>query len=197
MNWAELVQEVYTKTNRADLVAETAQALRTATMECHLRDTFDKDIREGGIQLSTAAAIFQLDIPSLFPLYRQFSYLRIWDPVTVTPGEFFDLITPNVILDDYGWDRTQVAYVGGQLLNVRARGDISGLLYGYFALPVTAPVTAYRSWIAADYPDAIWTRAAAKVLRDIGNLEEANKQQEVAVNWLNLVVSAALEQKAR
>lgn len=197
MNWAELVDAVYTKTNRPDLVAETEQALRTATMECHLRDTFDKDIREGGIQLTAAASIFQLDIPSLFPLYRQFSYLRVWDPVLLEVGEFFDFIQPNAVLDDYGWDRTQVAYVGGQLLNVRARADVSGLLYGYYALPVVSPSTAYRSWIAADYPDAIFIRAAAKVLRDMGNLEEANKQQTTADTWLQILVNAALEQKAR
>ena len=48
--FAELLADVYTLTNRSDLIAETKLAVKMATLKMHQRDYFYKDIRETGIQ---------------------------------------------------------------------------------------------------------------------------------------------------
>lgn len=44
-----LVSDVYTLTNRPDLVAETALAVKKATLKMHHVDFFARDIWESGI----------------------------------------------------------------------------------------------------------------------------------------------------
>jgi hypothetical protein len=190
----ELVAQVNVYTNRADLVAETELAVRQATLLLHSSDMYSKDMLEGAAVLAFSASNFQLDMPSLFPRFRAFSYLRTWDAIAQLPGTFFEVLRdPRAILDEYGTQRTQIAYVAGMSLNIKAAADINGIMWGYISSPPVWPKASYKSWIAFEWPEAIHVAAAAHVYRAIGNMEEANKFQAYTDVWIKTLQTNNLE----
>src|SRR6185295_20149240 len=96
--FSEIVADVYTITNRQDLVAETALAVRQSTLAVHRSDYYPKDVQELAVPFVTPVASFQIDIPSVFPNWRNFSYIRPWDPITGSPSSILlSDIRPDVI----------------------------------------------------------------------------------------------------
>jgi hypothetical protein len=71
----QLVNMVYTETNRPDLVAETQQAVFEATLSCHLSDFYLNDIQQAQITFTNADYIQQIETSSL-PAYRNFAFFR-------------------------------------------------------------------------------------------------------------------------
>ena len=59
MTLNELIAEVYTITNRPDLVAQTLMAVRSATLKLHQSDYYYKDIFETGFQFTSAEYLQQ------------------------------------------------------------------------------------------------------------------------------------------
>src|SRR6185312_3840961 len=120
-----LIDDVYTLTNRPDLVAETSLAVRSATLKLHSLDNWYKDIYQTGIQWNPVDYIQSLEYRTLVPRYRKFKYLRKYSPPTGNDmmgydGDFFTLITPDNTLDDYGINRENVCYVAGAYINIRS-----------------------------------------------------------------------------
>ncbi len=172
----DTLAEVYTLTGRPDLVAETKIALRQATLAAHLSEVFPRDRVEIPLTL-TSAQIFQLDIPTYFPNWRSFAYIRPYD---LTTGSFSDIIigpdqfiAPDGIFDEYLIEKVNVAYVAGNNLNIRLSAAYGGLVVGYYQRPVLTPDAAYESWIAREHPAVVILDAAKRVLDIIGYQEAA------------------------
>jgi hypothetical protein len=183
-----IVTDVYSITNRPDLVAETELAVRQATIQMHSFDLYAKDMKEGQINLVKPLSRFQLDLVTLLPRFRALSYLRVIDPLTLTTGKFFEILTdPGAILDEYAVERVQICYIAGASLNVKAEADLQGLLYGYIALPPVFPKNFYTSWIASEWSEFLIPAAAAKIFRSVGRLEEANSFSKMGEEG-NLVI---------
>jgi hypothetical protein len=172
MTLAELIQEVYTITGRPDRVAETASAIKSATLKAHQSDFYYKDIFETGVAFSSAAFIQQLDYRALLPLWRANKYLRKYDNNTGTPGAFLTLIQPELVLDRYTVEKTNIYYFAGAYANIKSETSEQYYLMGCYLNP-DITTAGYNSWIAKDHPYAIVFDAAATVFKAIGKDEEA------------------------
>lgn len=180
--FAELVADVYTATNRPDLVTQTALAVKVATLKAHQSDFYPKDIFETGITWSPAAYQQSLAYRTLVPRWRALKYLRKYDN-SVSPGEagkFFDILTPEQVLDGYGIQKDDVCYLGGEQLEIRSSTQDGYMLLGCYVNPILDSAS-YNSWIALDHPYCIVYMAAQKILNDIGFDEQARRlDKEIA-----------------
>lgn len=180
--YSDLVADVITITNRPDLIDLTKLAVRHATLKAHKLDFFPKDIYETGIQWQTPAYIQSLEYRNLVPRWRALKYLRKYD-FTTSPGkagEIFKVITPELILDEYEFQKDNVCYLAGESLEIRSNTKDAYMLLGCYRHPDTTEAN-YDSWIALDQPSAIVYEAARSVFKQIGFDEQAKEMQsEVA-----------------
>lgn len=193
MTLAELLAAVYVETNRPDLVAETTQKVKSATLNLHCIDFFYKDIQSAQVVFDETAYIQQLDTGGL-PFYRSLSFLRKNDPTlsawqqdplnlptlqnaAVTPNismGFIEIITPDNILDEFGVERLDVAYQAGSVVNIKSSTSLLYALIGYYRYPDIKDAS-FNSWIARELPYAIVYNAASAVLQSIGMMDAARK----------------------
>ena len=179
-----LLADVYTLTNRADLVGETTYALRAATLKAHQSDFYPKDIVESGVEFALAGYTQQLVYKALFPQWRAIHYARKTD--TTTPSDFFEVITPTDILDSYGVEKANVCYHAGSTINFRSSTEFQYLLVGYYANPITLPDT-YESWIADEHPSLIVFDAAATIFKTIGYDEQHASYRDMVATEIALL----------
>lgn len=190
MNFSELLQEVYDLTKRPDLVAETTLAIKSATLKAHMSDFYSKDIHETRITTDTADYIHGIDYISIISNFRSLKYLRKYDLVTATPGDFINVIEPEEVLDSYGVELTDVCYIAGRVLEVKSSTQIDNMLLGCYVLPIVT-TSGYSSWIANLYPYAIIMEAARVVFKAIGYDEQsAAFERLVAEQYVLLKMSA-------
>lgn len=162
-----IVNAVYTITNRPDLVAETQQAVKSATLQLHRQDYFYKDLFETALQFSTSDYIQNIDYRLLFPRYRSLRYLRKFDPTGLTldngVGILFKIKTPDQVLDSYGEQVTDMAYIAGSLIQIKSSTLIQYALIGVFLNPIVATPETYSSWISDEAFYAVVYQAASIV----------------------------------
>lgn len=186
--YSDLVADVITVTNRPDLVDLTKLAVRHATLKAHKLDFFPKDIYETGIQWQTPAYIQSLEYRNLVPRWRALKYLRKYD-FTTSPGkagDIFKVITPELILDDYNFQKDNVCYLAGESLEIRSNTKDANMLLGCYRHPDTTEAT-YDSWVALDQPTAIVYEAARSVFKQIGYDEQASEMQSEVTDQYSLL----------
>ena len=182
MTFDELVTEVYSLTNRPDLVAETKLAVKAATMKAHQTDFYSKDIYETYVDLGdTASYSFSLDYITLISNFRALSYIRT----------FLEVISPLEVLDRYGATRLNVAYIAGRVIEMKAATTFSKCILGCYVLPVVTEA-GYTSWIAQLYPYAIVFEAARVVFKTIGYDEQSAAYEGLVGEQFNLLRASAL-----
>jgi hypothetical protein len=186
MTLTELINEVYTITNRPDRIAETASAIKSATLKAHHSDFFWKDIFEAGIAFSTSDYIQSFMYREVVPLWRATKYLRVWDNVNQTAGRFIDLILPEQVLDRYLVEKTNIYYAAGAEITIKVDTQQQYFLMGCYVHP-DVTTTGYNSWIALDQPYAIVFDAAATVFKAIGKDEEAAAFRTLVPEQLQLL----------
>lgn len=186
MNYNELVQEVYTLTGRPDLTGETASAIKAATLKAHTSDFYSKDIYETGIQFESTDYRQSLDLYNLISNFRAIKYLRRVTDANDDEGTFIEIITPEELLDGYGSNRSDVAYVAGRVLEIRSSVEFQYALLGCYVMPIVR-VEAYSSWIADLYPYAIVHEAVRIVLATIGYVEEAARYSQLVAEQYALL----------
>jgi hypothetical protein len=191
MTFDELIEEVYLLTNRPDLVGETKSAVKAATLKAHKTDFYSKDIFESGIEFDTTDFRQSLDYVSLFSNFRAFKYFRRVDSATDDVGAFIEIITPEEVLDSYGCNRTDIAYVAGRVLEIRASVSFSKALLGAYVYPVVRE-GAYLSWVAEQAPYAIVYEAARVVFKSLGQIEESNAQAQLVAEEYSLLKLSAV-----
>jgi len=193
MTFDELIKEVYLITNRRDLVSETTSAVKAATLKAHKTDYYSKDIYETGISFETAGYTQSLDYINLLSNFRAFKYLKRVETATDTDGFLLAIITPEEVLDSYGANRLDVAYVAGRVIEIRSSVSFQYALLGCYVYPIVRE-GAYLSWVAEQAPYAIIHEAARKIFRSIGNIEQSNAQSQfVAEEYTELKLSAVTD----
>lgn len=168
-----LVNDVYTLTNRPDLVGETLLAVRNATLKAHSSDFYPKDLFETGIIFDYEQAQQTFAYKELIPRWRALKYLReySYSGNTGTPGKFLDVVTPETLLDSYNIHKEDVCYLAGYQLQIRAKAASKYFLLGCYVHPTVTPDN-YNSWIADEHPSAIIYEAAATIFKTIGYDEQ-------------------------
>jgi hypothetical protein len=183
---AELIADVYTLTNRPDLVNETKLAVKAATLKAHHSDFYPKDLFETGIAWSPVDYIQSLEYRTVIPRWRAFKFLRKYDSAAGQPGTFFQLLTPEQILDRYGIQKDNICYVAGEMLEIRSSTQDTNMLLGCYLHPDISD-TGYSSWIALDHPYFIVYEAARTLFKSIGFDEQsAQMNQLVAEQFAGL-----------
>lgn len=172
MTFDELVDDVITLTNRPDLVARTDSAVRAATLKAHHLDFFSKDLFETGVNFEELNFKHSFDYTGLVSNFRAFKYLRKASDACDDTGIFFDIITPDELLDSYGSNRTDIAYVAGRALEIRSSNEFQFALLSCYVHPVITK-SGYCSWIALQYPYAIIYEAVRTLFKGIGYDEQA------------------------
>jgi len=187
MNLAELQQEVYTITNRPDLVNETLTAIRSATLKLHQLDYFYKDVFETGVVFIAPAYKQQLDYRALIPQWRALKYLRRTDSQGMDTGPFFEIVTvPELTIDQYQTNRDNICYVAGSLIQIRSSTEFQYAILGCYVNP-NITVSGYNSWIALDHPYAIVFEAAASVFKMIGETDQFAAYTRLAMEHQELL----------
>lgn len=173
MTLAELVQEVYTITNRPDRSAETSSAIRAATLKAHQSDYYYKDLYENGVAFDSAEFHQQFAYRELVPRWRAFKYFRYYDAVGMAPGKFLTLVPPEMVLNaTYKIPREDIIYIAGEYAQIKLSAKQQYFLLGCYVNPDITDA-GYNSWIGKDHPYAIVYDAAATVFKAIGKDEEA------------------------
>ena len=167
MTLTELQNEVYAITNRPDLASQTQSAVRNATLSLHQSDYYYKDILETGISFPTSDFLQQWEYADPVPLFRSLKYIRKTDLSGSQDGAFFTIIPPELVVDSYGINQENVAYVAGSTIQLRSSTAIQYVLLGCYINP-NITVSGFSSWIANEHPFAIVALAAARIFKQIG-----------------------------
>jgi hypothetical protein len=191
MTFDELLEEVYLITNRRDLVAETKSAVKAATLKAHKTDFYSKDIFESGVEFPTADFRQSLDYITLFSNFRAFKYFRRVEDETDDVGAFIEIIAPESVLDDYGCNRSDIAYVAGRVLEIRSSVEFSKALLGAYVLPVVRE-GAYVSWVAEQFPFVIIYESARVLFKAIGFDEQSATFTQMFAEEVSLLKLSAL-----
>ncbi len=189
-SFTELCNDVYTITNRPDLIAETKLAVKQATLKMHQLDYFPKDLYETGIIWDPIAFIQSLAYKTLIPRWRTLKYLRKYQDGRA--GEFFKLLSPDETLDRYAINRDNICYIAGDQLEIRSNTEDATMLISCYLHPDITEAN-FTSWIADEHPYALISDAAATVFKMIGFDEQAsymkqNVTEQVAMLRQNQII---------
>lgn len=215
MTFDELVQEVYTLTNRPDRVGETQVAIRAATLRSHHLDFFYKDIQEQYLTFATSDYYQQIALTSIFN-FRALSYMRKYYPGVVgdqtyqagqvpplqnigyypgnnlPDGREIKIITPTNVLDSYGMNKVDVAYIAGSTIQIKSGDQIQNILFGYYQNP-DVTMQGYNSWIAREHPYAIVYDAASTIFKTIGYDEQVTFYNALVQQEQNQVILSNIQ----
>ena len=190
---ASLIADVYTLTNRPDLVGETALAVKAAVLKAHQSDDYIKDFSEYSISFSASDYYQSLDYKSVIPLWRKPRYIRKYDATANTggPGDFLKYIEPEKVVDEYGASRQDIFYIAGSNIQIRSSTTLQYMLVGAYVNPdVTSG--GFKSWIADDHPFAIIYEAAAIIFKTIGYDEQVPVYRGMVAEQLQLLKQHAV-----
>lgn len=196
MQLSELIAEVYTITGRPDLVAETASAIRKATLKMHSLDFFYRDLQETVVGFSTAAYKQQYDLGVNLPDYRAIKYIRQWNATHVGSERFLERVEPDVLLDSYGAEGKDIWYVAGTMLNMKCYALLTNVVIGYYRHP-NITTNLFSSWIAIEQPFAIIEEAAVNIFQMIGHSEMKATYERMSAGNMQLLRQNYLDAQAR
>ena len=185
-----LLNDVYTITNRPDLVSESTMAVRAATIKAHNSDFYPRDLLESRVQFSAADYFQALAYKTLFPRFRALSYVRKYEGGEAT--DMLEIISPTDIFDSYNAAKENVCYLAGEVIQIRSNTEITDILIGVYNSPDTLPDT-YSSWIAESYQFAITAEAAGMVFGMIGSAEDAATYKRIAAEHLLQMRNASIQ----
>lgn len=179
MNFAELVAEVKSITRRPDLEQRIMSAIQAATLKIHHMDFWYKDLIEVTVEFSDPQFISNFAPTDVIPRFRKAKYLRIWEgDAAGIPTRFLTPIQIENVLDGYGYQKSDVFYQAGNLIQIRTRAPLQRALFGCYAHP-NVTTSAYSSWIAVEEPYAIIHEACRVIYREIGYAEQASVQESL------------------
>lgn len=194
MDFNQLVEEVVTLVKRNDRQAEIQSAIRSATLKAHRKDFYYRDLSESGVQFKEPDFIQNFQPTQIFgSRFRKLKYIRYWNydvPSSTGYGAPGDLLTPidiENIKDLYGYTKTDVYYMAGELIQIRTARPLSHCLVGVYLNPVIATPETYQSWIADMYPYAIIYEAARQVFMRIGRPADAQSMASLVAEEYTLL----------
>lgn len=179
MTFAEMVAEVISITRRPDLQTKIEAAVKASTLKAHQSDYFFNDLTEVAVEFDAARFIQNFRPKDILPRYRQVKYMRIWDGGADPEAKatfFLENIHIEDAIDGYGYDKLNVFYMAGDLLQIRARCKVEHILMGAYRHPQVTEV-GFDSWIADEYPYAIIYDAARAIFFATNFQEQASQMR--------------------
>ena len=194
--FTDLCNDVYELTNRPDLVAETKVAVKAATLKAHQSDYYYKDIYELGVSFPTADYVQSLEYRLLVPKYRALKYIRKTDAVGKDDGVLLTILTPEEVVDSYGMNKVNIAYVAGQVIQIKSSDQLQ---YVYMGCYINPDITegSYNSWIALDHPYAIIYDASATIFKMIGFDEQTAVFRQMVAEQIGEIRLSNIESTGR
>lgn len=174
---ASLTIDLYTITQRPDLVAMTQLHLKNALLKAHSADFYLKDLFETNFQFGTAASQYQLDYKALIPRWRTAKYITTVDPIALTVLRKLTPIPIEKWIDGYGYQRDYIYYLAGTQLQIRCTDQPKVFGLGVYLYPDTT--LASPSWIADEFPFAILYEAARTLFKSIGYDEQSASMEKL------------------
>lgn len=162
-------------TNRPDLVTETDTAIRQAVRSAHRSGTYYRDLVSVPLTGITAEQIQQIDLSSAAPNFRRLA--------TVGPTGYDLQYSEAGVLDLFDQDkypRTDIFYIIGTTLHIRAASPMTDITLVYYKHPTTNPIASLDSWIALEHQDLIICSAAATVLGMVNEPEIKTRAESLA-----------------
>lgn len=183
----DILADVLSLTNRADLESESELALRSATLSAHAIGAFPRDAVVASVPIPNGAYIASLDAQVLFPRLRGLSSVQIMDSsLNILQDPEIEIVELGDIRDPiYKTLRNNVAYLAGSSVSVRTAILSYGYLVEYLQMPQVRR-DAYNSWIAMLCPDIIIYRAASIVLATNGNMDKSEKYGKMCDTTLKM-----------
>lgn len=188
-SFASLVSDVYSLTNRPDLVNETSLAVRAATIKAHQSDDYIKDFHEYSIDFGVSDYYQTLDYKSLIPNWRKPRYIRKYE--NSAPTTILTYIEPEKVVDKYGANRTDVFYIAGANVQIKSSTAFQYALVGVYENP-SVSIGLFTSWIADDHPFAIIYEAAAVIFKTIGFDEQVPVYRQMVAEQYQLLKQHAI-----
>lgn len=180
-SYLALVNDIYTITARPDLIAETALAVRKATMKCHLADLWKNDLATALVPMpvldgALVSFRYSLDLTqaATFPLIRRVSSIDEYNIVPTGYEVHFKELDNDRILDSYLLEEINYWYQAGRQVSLRANKSLAYLAVDYWKFP-DITTTNYTSWIADQFPDMILEEACASVFSSCGKDSESQR----------------------
>lgn len=179
-SYIQLQTDIYNLTKRPDMQAETAIAIRKATLKLHNADTWKNDLTNTIYALpanpSTDLVSFRYAIDmtqvAYFPYFRKIKSIYEYNNPLTGREQFYKELEVDRIQDDYLLEDINYWYQAGRQVNLRANKSLTNLNITYYRFPdVTA--ANYTSWIADQFPDMVIEEACAKLFKTIGKDTEA------------------------
>ena len=197
-SFADLVNLVYTETNRPDLIDQTASAVRASTLKMHgiMGNFFYKDLTLAYMPFNQSGFFQTISTDELIN-FRKIKHIRKWDPNylpsqlnlmasnllpainsiygIVSPNEAlapFEMIEVDDIFDGYKAEKTNVCYQMGNQISLKSSTVFSKCLVHYYKWPslgIADAGASYSSWIANEHPYCIIYDAAASLYRSTGD----------------------------
>lgn len=176
MTFDEMVAEVIAITKRPDLIDRIQSNVRAATLKAHTSDFYYKDLFEVPVQFTDLFHLQSFIPTEVAPLFRKVKYIRLWvGDVYGDVGKFLTPIQIENSIDGYGYIKTDVFYMAGQMLQIRGTQALDKVLFGCYQYPILSPSTAFQSWIANEMPYAIVYEAARVTFKSFSFSEQANE----------------------
>lgn len=194
MTFAQLVAEVLLIVKRPDLQTRIEGAVRAATLKMHHSDFFYKDIVEVPVQFDLARVLQQFLPTEVVPNFRKVKYIRVWQGDALgSYGPFLEPIQIENSVDIYKCSKSNVFYMAGQMLQIRAVPEVYRVLFGAYKHPTVTPAESYSSWIAEEYPYAIIYEAARTIFRSISFNEQASEYSQLAAEVLSEIKLSSVD----
>ena len=183
MTLSELIDAVYEQTNRPDLITQTTAAVKSATLKMHRSDFYAKDIYESGVDFGTLSYTHSFDYITFIANHRAFKYFKRVEDASDEQGKFIDIVGVDEILDQYGCNRTDIAYNAGRVLEIRSSVEFRYALIGVYVNPIVTDA-GYSSWVAEQYPYSIVYEAARIIFKSKGQMEESRGMAQLVAEEL-------------
>ncbi len=192
-----LAADVYTITNRPDLVSETLVSLKKAIRKFHGADTFKRDLATLRIDMTALTPIapnqYRWNIPlDTFANFRRFKTIQyptdlvlpvnqVPAPTIDWPGGFhpsriYDEVAADNLFDRYGYEKPNCYFITGNSLNLKSGWYVDFLQFTWYQWPVIGlAADALTSWIVNTFPDSVVEEASGAVFKMIGKDNEFNR----------------------
>ena len=163
----QLYDTCIVNTNRPNLIHETKQAIKQATLELHTRGRFRADVREVLLTSSNGGQTqFKFSIPKEKPI-REILNVAPVSPmgqrgISLTKIELFD---HQVCGNWYSWSQN--------VLTIGIAHTATTFALSFLSYPVVGE-DGYESWIAQTHPQYITDLATMKLMVMQGRLDQAS-----------------------
>lgn len=192
--YTDLIAGILSWTNRPDLQVEMDTGIRNAVRTAHRAGKFARDLVTVNLTEQVVQQIQEVDFSTTpFVRFRQVATVRPTErEQEYLPVEVLDLFDPD------GYARTNVFYVIGNKINIRAEVPVDKITINYYQRPdVGTDLTLLNDWIIDEYQDLIILWAAATVLAAAGEQEVKTRVETLAKLEYQNLVSDALQSAGR